>query len=322
MIEVRGLEHRYGRAQEPVLRGMDLTVLEGEYVAVVGPNGCGKTTLVRHLNGILLPAKGDVLIDGMNTKDRAAAGRIRQCVGMVFGSPDDQLIGMTVEEDVSFGPGNLALPPQEIRRRVRTSLESVRMSRYAESPPHLLSEGEKQLVAIAGILAMEPKYIVLDEPTAYLDPASRKRVLGMIQGLHRKGMTIIHVTHHPEDLLHAGRVVILHGGRIVGDEPPARLFRNPGMLTEIGLGLPGITELLWRLKERGLPVDPAVCSVEDACTEILHMLGRAAHTEGGAPQGSQGTMRGKGCSVEKEDLTPAVSAPSGVSRAVKGPGAS
>jgi biotin transport system ATP-binding protein/energy-coupling factor transport system ATP-binding protein len=283
MIEVRGLEHRYGKGQEPVLNGIDLTVREGEYVAVIGPNGCGKTTLVRHFNGILLPGRGDVWVDGMNTKDRTTISQIRQCVGMVFGNPDDQLIGMTVEEDVSFGPGNLALPSPEIRRRVDASLDAVRMNRYAKSPPHLLSEGEKQLVAIAGVLAMTPKYIVLDEPTAYLDPASRKRILEMILGLHKKGMTIVHVTHHPEDLFHAGRVVLLHQGRIVADDPPARFLAKPEMLTDIGLDLPGITKLMWRLKEQGLSVNPAVCSVEDACTEILHLLVAAAPDRRRAP---------------------------------------
>jgi biotin transport system ATP-binding protein/energy-coupling factor transport system ATP-binding protein len=281
MIEARGLEHRYARSGGPVLRGIDLTIREGEYVAVIGPNGCGKTTLVRHFNGLLLPDRGDVLVDGMNTRERKELGRIRQRVGMVFGNPDDQLIGMTVEEDISFGPGNMGVAPPEIRRRVDVSLDVVRMSRYAKSPPHLLSEGEKQLVAIAGILAMEPKYIVLDEPTAYLDPASRKRVIEMILALHRKGITIIHVTHHPEDLFHAERVVVLHGGVIAGDDSPARFLGSPETLTEIGLGIPGITELLSRLKERGLSVNPAVRTIDDACMEILQLLQGSEHGERG-----------------------------------------
>lgn len=272
MIQVKGLSYRYEGKGEDVIRSVDLTVEEGQYVAILGPNGCGKTTLIRHLNGLLRPLRGEILIDGMDTRDSTKIGAIRQRVGMVFGNPDDQLLGMTVEEDVSFGPGNLNLAPQEIRRRVETSLEAVGVARHAKSEPHLLSEGEKQLVAIAGVLAMEPKYIALDEPTAYLDPASRQRVLEVMSMLNRRGITVLHVTHHMEDLARAGRVVVMKGGAIVADGIPSELLSDPDSLKGAGLALPKVSELLWKLREGGLDVNPSILDVEEACREILSRL--------------------------------------------------
>ncbi len=238
MIEVRNLSYRYDGQQRDALRGVDLTIQEGSYLVVVGPNGCGKTTLIRHLNGLLRPLRGEILVDGMDTRDSAKAGAIRQRVGMVFGNPDDQIFGMTVEEDVSFGPGNLNLPPQEIRSRVESALDAVGVRKQAKASPHLLSEGEKQLVAIAGVLAMDPKYIVLDEPTAYLDPSSRQKVLGVMSSLNQRGITILHVTHHMEDLVRADRVVVMKEGVIVADRPPSELLSRPQGLKDAGLTLP------------------------------------------------------------------------------------
>lgn len=268
MIEVVNLSYGYDRDRR-VLRQVGLSIKEGEYVVIVGPNGCGKTTLLRHLNGLLLPLEGEILVDGMNTKDPAALGPIRERVGMVFGNPDDQLFGMTVEEDVSFGPGNLNLPPDEIRKRVESAMDAVGVSGYSKSAPHLLSDGEKQLVAVAGVLAMHPKYIAFDEPTAYLDPSSRQRVLEVMLRLNRQGITILHVTHQMDDLSQADRAVVMEGGRILFDEPPASLLSRPDTLKSVGLSLPVLSELMWRLREKGLDVSPSVLTVDAACREIM-----------------------------------------------------
>lgn len=215
MIKVENLVHRYDGEDASALGGINLEIKEGEYVAIIGPTGCGKTTLIKHLNALLAPTEGNVWVDGMNTRDTSVVGEIRRRVGMVFQNPDNQIIGMTVEEDVAFGPGNLRLPPREIRQRVSEALAAVGMGRYAHRHPHTLSGGEKRLVTIADILAMNPRYIPLDEPTSSLDPAGREMVLALLRELNSQGIAIIHITHNMDEITGADRIVVMEDGRIV-----------------------------------------------------------------------------------------------------------
>jgi len=272
MISVKDLTFQYEMKEELVLDQISVDIEAGAYVGVIGSNGCGKTTFVRHLDGLLLPTAGDVWVDGMNTKDPDAVQKIRQMVGMVFQNPDNQIVGMSVEEDVSFGPGNLRLHPAEIRKRVEASLELVGMKKYAKRIPHTLSNGEKQLVAIAGVLAMAPKYIVLDEPTAYLDPSGQKRVLDVINKLNKQGITIIHVTHDMDEVARADEILVMNEGRIVLKEKPAEVFIKVEWLKELGLGIPKVTELMWQLREMGKSVPTDIFTLEDACIELDHLL--------------------------------------------------
>lgn len=272
MIKAEELSYRYDTHESPVLRGLSLTIRDGEYVAIIGPNGCGKTTLMRHLNGLLRPAKGDVWVDGLNTKDPDAVLEIRRKVGMIFQNPDNQIVGMTVEEDVSFGPGNLGLPPQEIRRRVEASLEAVGMRHYAERAPHSLSGGEKQLVSIAGVLAMNPRYIAFDEPTSHLDPLGKKRVLRVIKALNEQGITIIHITHDMDEIVDADRIIVMNGGGILQDDSPCALFTESETLKQLGLDVPKVTDFMWRLRRMGIDIRPDILSMDDACQEVFSLI--------------------------------------------------
>lgn len=282
MIKITNLHYRYDSHANPALQAIDLEIQEGTYVAVIGPNGCGKTTLIRHLNGLLVPTEGSIQVDGMDTGKSASLRDIRQRVGMVFQNPDNQIVGMSVQEDVSFGPGNLELPSEEIRKRVEHSLDLAGMTAFADRAPHTLSGGEKQLVAIAGVLAMNPSYIVLDEPTSFLDPQARKRILGVIKSLNEKGITIVHVTHNMNDIVDADRVIVMSGGRILMDEGPSQVFSRCEWLQKLGLDVPVITELLWRLNLMGAELPPDILNMDEACRAISEVIGR-----GGAQDDSE-----------------------------------
>lgn len=274
MIRVENISHAYDPSGNPALRRVACEIPDGVRIALIGPNGSGKTTLLRHLNGLLLPDEGDVLVHGRSTKDPGALPWIRQQVGMVFQNPDNQIVGMTVEEDVAFGPGNLRLPAKEIRRRVDRALDTVGLQGFAERAPHALSSGEKQLVAMAGVLAMEPTAIALDEPTAYLDPSGRGRVREVMQRLHASGVTVIHVTHDMNEVVHADEVLVLDRGQLIMRETPSGLFHRTEDLRRLGLDIPAVTELMIRLRAGGLEVRPDVLTLDEAHTELLALFAR------------------------------------------------
>jgi energy-coupling factor transporter ATPase len=238
MIRVDNLTFRYSPEASAVLNGISFTIEEGTHVALLGPNGCGKTTLIKHLNALLVPAAGSVQVDGMVTTDTTAIREIRRRVGMVFQNPDSQIVGMTVEEDVAFGPGNLVLPPAEIRRRVDECLAMVGMTGLEKRAPHSLSGGEKRLLSIAGVLAMAPRYIAFDEPTAYLDRSARQRVLEIVRRLQREGMAIIHIAHDMRDIAGADRIVVMNQGGILIEGRAAEVFSRTDQLRSVGLDCP------------------------------------------------------------------------------------
>jgi len=272
MIRVEDLFYRYETKNSQVLNGISIEIEQGKHVGVIGPNGSGKTTFVRHLNGLLTPTAGEIWVDGLNTRDPVVVQKIRQRVGMVFQNPDNQIVGMSVEEDVSFGPGNLKLPPREIQKRVAESLAMVGMENYAQRPPHTLSNGEKQLVAIAGVLAMAPKHIIFDEPTTYLDPSARKRVLQVITNLNKEGITIVHVTHDMDEIAQADEIVVLNEGRIALQARPTEVFTRVEWLRDIGVGIPRVTEVMWNLRQKGMNVRTDIFSLEEACIELAALI--------------------------------------------------
>lgn len=265
-IKVQGLKHVYrleDGGQIAALRGANLTVDRGEYVALIGPNGSGKSTLARHLNGLLLPTAGQVRVDGLLTADPRHLWEVRQRVGMVFQNPDNQLVASTVEEDVAFGPENLGLPPAEIRRRVDEALDVVGLVEYRTHPPQMLSGGQKQLVAIAGALATRPACVVLDEPTAMLDPPGRRHILETIERLNvEEGITVVLITPVMAETTAATRVVVMYAGRIVMNGPPADVFKREEQLRAMGLDLPPAVEMTHRLRERGMELPFDLLTVE------------------------------------------------------------
>jgi biotin transport system ATP-binding protein len=274
VIVLDHVHYRYEPEGIEALRGISLTIGDGEHVAVIGPNGCGKTTLIRHLNALLIPVKGTVTIDQRDTQIADHQSTIRSMVGMVFQNPDSQIVGMTVEEDCAFGPENLRLPPIEIRARVTEALARVGIADLAGRNIETLSGGEKRLAAIAGILAMRPHYIALDEPTAFLDPVSMRRVLELLDKLHREGVGIIHITHNMAEAAGTQRIIVMNEGRVYLEGTPRIIFGQIEKLKAIGMSLPKVTELLIRLKESGLQVRTDIVDMEEAANEIRGLLKR------------------------------------------------
>ena len=255
MIEIKNLVCRYD--ERPALDGINLTINDGEFVAIIGANGSGKSTLAKNLNGLLLPTEGRVLVDGIDTREDVWT--VRSKVGMVFQNPDNQIVGAIVEDDVAFGSENLGVEPSEIRRRVDEALSTVGMIEYKNFSPHKLSGGQKQRVAIAGVLAMQTKCIVFDEATAMLDPRGRSEVLSTIEELNRRGMTIVMITHHMEEAARASRVLVMDGGKIVRDGAPSKVFSDIKFLSKLGLEVPTAVELGARLRLKNvLTVDDLI----------------------------------------------------------------
>ena len=255
-----------------VLDGVDLEIEAGSFVAVLGHNGSGKSTLAKHMNAILLPTGGKVWVGGMDTADEARLLGIRRTVGMVFQNPDNQIVANVVEEDVAFAPENLGVPPAEIRQRVDAALKAVGMYEYREHAPHLLSGGQKQRVAIAGVIAMAPRCIVLDEPTAMLDPVGRREVLHTIQALNRtSGVTVVLITHHMDEAALADRLVVMADGHVVADGAPKTVFSRVEELRAVGLTVPETVELCYALRQDGLELPLDALSVEE-CAQALYRL--------------------------------------------------
>ena len=255
-----------------VLDGVSLEIEEGSFVAVLGHNGCGKSTLAKHMNAILLPSGGTVYVDGIDTSDETRLLDIRRAVGMVFQNPDNQIVANVVEEDVAFAPENLGVPPAEIRQRVDDALKAVNMYDHREHAPHLLSGGQKQRVAIAGVIAMQPRCIVLDEPTAMLDPIGRKDVLRTIKELNRtRGVTVVLITHHMDEAAQADRLIVMAKGRVVADGAPKAVFSQVEELRKVGLTVPQTTQLLWELRQAGYNV-PLDALSDEECAQALYQL--------------------------------------------------
>ncbi len=274
MIKAENLSFSYESegAEVKVFENLNIEIKDGEFVAVLGHNGSGKSTFAKHLNAILVPKSGKVTVYGIDTADESRIFELRKNVGMVFQNPDNQIVATVVEEDVAFGLENLGVPRDEMRQRVDEALNTVRMYGYRKHAPHLLSGGQKQRVAIAGILAMEPRCIVLDEPTAMLDPIGRDEVMETIRRLNReKGITIVLITHYMDEAVKADRCIVMDRGRIVMDDSPQNIFPRVEEVRALGLDVPQATELVWELKRRGLNVETGALRSAQAVEAILKM---------------------------------------------------
>ena len=269
IIQFENVHYRYPDADHDSLCGVDLKIKEGSFVAVLGHNGSGKSTLAKHMNAILLPTEGRVLVDGMDTADEAQLLPVRRTVGMVFQNPDNQIVANVVEEDVAFAPENLGVPPAEIRERVDNALKTVGMYEHRQHAPHLLSGGQKQRVAIAGVLAMQPRIIVLDEPTAMLDPQGRREVISTVTRLCREqGMTVVLITHHMEECIGADRLIVMSYGKIAADGTPGEVFSQVELMEQAGLDVPETTRICWDLNREGFSLPLDSLDVE-SCAENL-----------------------------------------------------
>jgi len=271
MITIEHLHHTYDLDRPrpvPALRDVSVHIDKGEYVVIIGRNGSGKSTLAKHLNALLLPTQGDVWIEGMNTKDLQHLAILRHTVGMVFQVPDNQLVATVVEEDVAFGPENMGVPRGEIEERVDAALDSVDMIPYRRRPPHMLSAGQKQRVAIAGVMAMRPSCLVLDEATAMLDPRGRRDVLDTVLRLHHQGVTIVAITHFMCEAVEGHRVIVMDEGTIAMDGTPREVFDQPTRLRQLGLGVPPVTELAQRLHRRQPSLHSPLLTVQELVEEL------------------------------------------------------
>ena len=271
IIETRDLSFRYDEEGGLALDGVNIAIEEGSFTAVLGHNGSGKSTLAKHLNAILLPSGGTVYVGGMDTREEDKLFSIRETAGMVFQNPDNQIVATVVEEDVAFACENMGLPPAEIRQRVDAALAAVGMTEFARHAPHLLSGGQKQRVAIAGVLAMRPRVIVMDEPTATLDPSGRAEVMAAVSRLHREtGMTAVLITHHMDEAAQADRVIVMQGGKVALDGAPRQVFAQVDKLESLALTAPQ-TVLLLRELEADLSLE--ALSVEECADQIMKYLG-------------------------------------------------
>lgn len=273
IIEIENLHYTYAGDETETLRGIDLSIRRGSFVAVLGHNGSGKSTLAKHLNAILLPTEGRVLVDGIDTADEARVLDIRRTVGMVFQNPDNQIVANVVEDDVAFAPENLGVHPEEIRRRVDQALKQVGMYEYRTHAPHLLSGGQKQRVAIAGVIAMAPEVIVLDEPTAMLDPQGRGEVIAAVTALCReKGITVVLITHHMSECVGADRLIVMSNGLVAADGSPAEVFADVALMKREGLAVPATTEVEYQLNQNGFSLPLSALTVEQCADAIAAAL--------------------------------------------------
>lgn len=276
MIKSEDLVFNYKAEDEkteiPVLKKINLDIKQGEFVVIIGRNGSGKSTLAKQMNALLIPTKGKIFVKGMDTTDEKHLWDIRQSTGMVFQNPDNQIVATIVEEDVAFGPENLGVPPAEIRNRVNGALKAVDMTEYMKHAPHLLSGGQKQRVAIAGVLAMKPECIVLDEPTAMLDPSGRREVIDTIKKLNREeNITIILITHYMEEAVDADRVIVMDDGQIVLSGTPREVFSQVDKLKGLGLDVPQVTELAYELKKEGIPIPGDILTIDEMVVQLCQL---------------------------------------------------
>lgn len=274
MIEIKNLYFKYNSMDEEkeedyALKNVNIEIQDGEFVAIIGHNGSGKSTLAKLLNGLFVPTSGDIIIDGMNTKDEKEIWNIRSHAGMVFQNPDNQIITTIVEEEVAFGPENLGLPSEEIKRRVDNSLRIVGMEKYIHHAPHLLSGGQKQRIAIAGILAMNPKFIILDEPTAMLDPNGRKEVINTVYDLNEyEDKTILLITHNMEETVRADRIIVMNDGEVAFEGTPREVFSRVEEIKSLGLDVPEVTELAYALAKDNYLKDFKLLTIEEFVEKV------------------------------------------------------
>jgi energy-coupling factor transport system ATP-binding protein len=272
-IKLDNVSFKYGESDQLILDNLSLEIGAGEFTAVLGHNGSGKSTLAKLLNAVLIPTEGDVTVYGDNTKDEEKLFDIRKNVGMVFQNPDNQIVATIVEEDVAFGLENLGVPQNEMRKRVDDALISVDMYDYREHAPHKLSGGQKQRVAIAGIIAMKPRCIVLDEPTAMLDPRGRQEVMNTVRKLNRDfGITVILITHYMEEAAQCDRVIVVDSGKVLLDDTPREVFSKVTLLKSVGLDVPQVTDLMYELKKLGADVNTQIITEDECFDELLKVL--------------------------------------------------